>query len=89
MKNLLSLIVLPALLLAPWANAYDKVIVSRKVQDFYEVEGGRLFIKTRFCYEYVLSDKALLEVYSPSGYSAGMLVFSSGRKCDVERLIHV
>lgn len=81
--------ILLAMTANPFAFAYDRVTVTRKIQDLYEAQDGRLYIKTRLCYEYVLHDKALLQVYSPSGYSAGKLIFSSGRSCDVERLIHV
>ena len=71
------------------AADYYKVQVTRKSQDFYEVVGSNIYIKTRYCYEYVYYEDAILKIDSPYGYNVGEIIFvgSNGAKCDVERVL--
>ena len=68
------------------ADVY-KVTVTRKGHDLYEVQGGQIYIKTRYCYEYVYSDEAILRVDSPGGFNIGKIFFSGGASCDVEKVL--
>ena len=72
-----------------FASDYYKVQVTRKAQDFYEVVGQGIYIKTRFCYEYVYSADAILKIDSTVGYTIGEIVFvgSGSGKCDIEKLL--
>ena len=71
------------------ATASDdyKVTVTRTDQDLYEVQGGKNFIKTRYCYEYATWDDAILRIDSPFGYSAGKIIFQNGASCDVAMVL--
>ena len=56
----------------------------------YEVVGqGGVYVKTRYCYEYVYSSDAILKINSPGGFNIGEIIFvgSGSNKCDVEKLI--
>lgn len=77
------------LVVAMTANAADvfKVTVTRSSDDLYEVSGGKAYIKTRYCYEYVYGDEAILRIDSPGAYTIGKLIFSSGTSCDVEKIL--
>jgi hypothetical protein len=72
-----------------FASDYYKVDVTRKGQDFYEVVGRGIYIKTRYCYEYVYGSEAILKIDSPSGYTVGEIIFvgNGGNKCDVEKVL--
>ena len=71
------------------AADYYKVKVTRKGQDFYVVDGQSIYIKTRYCYEYVYNSDAIVKIDLPYGYSVGEIIFvdSSGSKCDIEKLL--
>ena len=83
------LLVFMASILPVVVHASDvyKVTVTRKGQDLYEVQGGQVYIKTRYCYEYVYGDESILRIDSPAGYSVGKLIFNSGTSCDVEKVL--
>ncbi len=49
---------------AEGAEVY-KVTVTRKSDDLYQVQGQKIFVKTRYCYEYVYGDEAILRIDSP------------------------
>jgi hypothetical protein len=72
-----------------WGSDYYKVDVTRKGQDLYAVDGQGIYIKTRYCYEYVYSTEAILKIDSPSGYTVGEIIFvgNGGSKCDIEKLL--
>jgi hypothetical protein len=75
---------------ATMASDYYKVQVTRKGQDLYEVVGqGGLYVKTRYCYEYVYFADAILKIDSPVGFNIGEIIFvgSGSNKCDVEKLL--
>ncbi len=63
--------------------------VTRKAQDLYEVLGQGIYIKTRFCYEYVYYSDAIVKIDAAVGYTIGEIFFvgSGGNKCDIERLL--
>jgi len=52
-----------------------ELTVNRKGQDLYEVVGYGIFIRTRFCFTFGFSKRALLKYESRAGYSKGKLVF--------------
>ena len=51
------------------------ITVTRKGQDFYQIDGTNIFIKTRYCYEYSYSQDAFLIIDSQSGYNKGKIIF--------------
>ncbi|MCX7880085.1 MAG: hypothetical protein N2517_05440 [Ignavibacteria bacterium] len=61
------------------------VHVTRKAQDLYKVEGTKIYIKTRFCYEYCYYQEALLKYWGYS-YDKGKLIFKGGQEYDVEEV---
>jgi hypothetical protein len=71
------------------ATDYYKTQVTRKSQDFYEVVGQGMYIKTRYCYEYVYYSDVILKVDSPYGYTVGEIIFvnDGGGKCDIEKIL--
>ncbi|MCB9312591.1 MAG: hypothetical protein H6568_07465 [Lewinellaceae bacterium] len=52
-----------------------KVEVTRKGSNLYKVEGTKLFIETRYCYEYATYEDAILKVEGNYGYSKGKVFF--------------
>lgn len=66
---------------APLTDALaDKLTVTRKSQDFYEVLEGRFYIQTRACYEYVY--------YTPAVVSGSDLIFlETGKTCQIQRIL--
>ncbi|MBK7341691.1 MAG: hypothetical protein IPJ06_00455 [Saprospiraceae bacterium] len=52
-----------------------KVEVTRKGSNLYKLEGTKLFIETRYCYEYATYEDAILKVESNYGYSKGKVIF--------------
>jgi hypothetical protein len=78
-----------SLLFANPCLRYYKIEVTRKGQDLYEVVGQSIYVKTRYCYEYVYYTDAILEIDSSSGYTIGEIIFvdEGGSKCDVEKLL--
>lgn len=80
MRRLLTSLVL--LLFAGSAVADDyEVSVTRKGSNLYKVDLKQIIVKTRYCYEYVFYENALLRM---SGYSGDIIFMDSGGKCDVE-----
>jgi hypothetical protein len=71
------------------ASDYYKVQVTRKAQDLYQVDFQSIYVKTRFCHEYVHSSEAILKIDSQYGYNIGEIIFvgNGGGKCDVEKLL--
>ena len=71
------------------ATEYYKVQVTRKSDNLYEVVGQGIYVITRYCYEYVYYEDAILKIDSPYGYTAGEIIFvkSPGSKCDIEKLV--
>lgn len=55
------------------AGAYE-VTVTRKGSNLYQLLEANIWLKTRYCYEYVNYDDAILKV-SGYGYSKGKIVF--------------
>jgi hypothetical protein len=67
------------------ADEYYKVTVTRKGSDLYQINGNNTYILTRYCYEYVYYEDAILKM---SG-STGEIIFvgSGGSKCDVVQIL--
>lgn len=70
--------------LAAEAADYYRVNVRRVGQDLYRETGSRYLIKTRYCYEYVYGEDAILIWEGSGAWSGSRLVFESGSECDVE-----
>ena len=56
------------------SGAYD-VLVTRKGQDLYRVDGTSTYLRTQFCYEYAYAQKAVLRYRSLGAAGSGTLVF--------------
>ena len=69
------------------ASDVYEVTVTRKDQDLYEVLGADVYIKTRYCYEYVYYDDAILKIDSNYGFNIGTIMFDSGDTCDVAKIL--
>jgi len=65
--------------------------VSRVENDFYEDSAQDVIIHTRYCYEYVYSQAAILTVDSPYGYNIGTILFDDILQniCDVQRVLFI
>lgn len=78
---------------ATWASDTYKVQVTRKGQDLYKIEGqgGSMYIKTAYCYEYATWEEAILILNSQpfSGSIAiGKIIFTSGSTtCQVDMIV--
>lgn len=57
-----------------------QVSVTRKDQNLYKVDNQPFWVKTRYCYEYVYYEDAVLSSYS-------IVFLDSGSKCDVEGVL--
>jgi hypothetical protein len=69
------------------ASDVSKVNVTRQEQDLYKVEYQKIYIKTRYCYEYVHYNNAVLRIDNRYGYNIGKIIFSNGRSCDVQKIL--
>ena len=75
----------PGITSAPRAlppNGRYRVALTRLTRNIYRDTGSRLVFVTRYCYEYVYGDTAVLLSGGNSGVST--LIFSNGNECDVE-----
>jgi hypothetical protein len=52
-----------------------RVSVRRIDSDLYQITGKDIYIKTRYCYEYVYNEEVILEITSSYGYSKGKIYF--------------
>jgi hypothetical protein len=81
MKNLL---LLGLLFLAGAAQAeMYRVTVTKVADNLYKTSSG-LLIVTKYCYEYAISDSAIL-IYDRYSYD-NKLVFERGDSCEVEKV---
>ena len=62
-------------------NDNYEVSVTRKGSNLYKIDAKNIYIRTRYCYEYVYSENAFLKM---SGYSDKIIFFDSGGRCDVK-----
>ena len=62
-----------------------KVNVTRVESNLYKDTNSGIYIKTRYCYEYAYSQDATLKW--EGAYGNNWLIFDSGTKCDVEKLL--
>lgn len=61
------------------ADNYE-VSVTRKGSNLYKVDGENIFVHTRYCYEYVYYENAILKM---NGNYGEIVFIDSGEKCDV------
>ncbi len=89
MEKIKLLFVVALVLVAHSVSAADyyRVSLTRAGQDLYRDTTSGVIVKTRYCYEYVWYDDAVLQFDSLYGYNIGKVVFSNGQTCDVERLL--
>lgn len=52
-----------------------KVSLSRKGSNIYKVEGTKIWLETRYCYEYAIREEVILIVESNYGFSKGKIIF--------------
>jgi hypothetical protein len=65
-----------------------KVTVSRVDANLYRVDGTKVYIQTRWCFEYAVMDDAVLRYDPAEGpYGDNRLFFDSGGECDVVKVI--
>lgn len=64
------------------ADNYE-VSVTRKGSNQYKVDGKNIYVHTRFCYEYVYSERSFLRMV---GYTGEIIFLDSGGKCDVKNV---
>ena len=58
-----------------------QVSVTRKGSNLYKVTGKDIYIFTRYCYEYVYYEDAILRM---NGYLGEIIFLDEGKKCDVK-----
>ena len=68
---------------APASNVYA-VTVSRIDSNTYFSSTSKLMILTKYCYEYVYYDNAILTMTGSTGSFDGTIRFSNGSTCDVD-----
>jgi len=64
---------------ASWAGDYS-LSVTRKGQNSYKVDSKQVYVHTKYCYEYVYYDDAVLRMDGRKG----TIVFSDGEDCQVD-----
>lgn len=52
-----------------------KVNIKRIDSNIYEIVGGSIYIKTRYCYEYTYGEDAILDINTSYGFNIGKLIF--------------
>jgi hypothetical protein len=65
-----------------------RVTVTRKDHDLYRIDLTKLYVKTKYCYEYVYSEEALL-TYERGGLE-NKLIFDKRpltASCDVDKVL--
>lgn len=65
------------------ADTY-RVNVTRKDSNFYKVTGSDIYIITKYCYEYVYYEDAILNM---NGYVGKIIFLKSGESCDVRAVL--
>lgn len=83
-KKALIIIILLAAGAALATDYYKLESVTRVEQDLYKALNGT-YIQTRYCYEYVYSEDAIL-VWVGEGSWDNEIIFDNGNKCDVKRI---
>ena len=58
-----------------------QVSITRKGSNLYKVTGKDIYIFTRYCYEYVYYEDAILRM---NGYLGEIIFLDEGEKCDVK-----
>jgi hypothetical protein len=51
------------------------VDVTRKGSNLYEIVDKKIYIETKYCYEYATQDEVVLIVESSYGYTKGKIIF--------------
>lgn len=73
-------------IMVPSANHAEvyKVSLTRKDSNLYQVDMGKLFLRTRYCYEFAMAQDAVVDT------DRMQVVFLGGigsTKCDIEMLL--
>jgi hypothetical protein len=63
------------------ADEMYKVNVNRESDDLYKDTLSNSYIKTRYCYEYVYYQDAILDA------TTSKLIFGNNRECDVDKIL--
>lgn len=83
MKFTRVLLLLLIILIFPALAGADNfsVSVTRKGNNLYKIDGQKIYIHTRYCYEYAYSENAFLKM---SGYFGILMFLDSRWECDVQ-----
>ena len=87
--TLFRLFVLLMLVAPVQAAELHKVVVTYKSQNLYEllyINKG-LYVKTRFCFQMVFLNNAVLRIDNRHGHTIGEITFDDGSKCVVEKIL--
>jgi hypothetical protein len=72
------------LVAAIWPSVADadnyEISVTRKGPNLYKIDGRDIFVRTRYCYEYVYSEESYLRM---NGFSGEIIFLDAEEKCDV------
>ena len=60
-----------------------KVSLTRKDQDFYQVSFGKIFVRTKYCYEYAYGEDAIIDTEKREVIFLG----SRPTKCDLDMIL--
>lgn len=52
-----------------------KIEVTKKAPNIYRIEGTKIYLETKYCYEYANRETVFLNITSSYGYSKGDLIF--------------
>ena len=81
----LALVLMCAAFAAESAHAeLYKVQARRLDSNLYELDRGKAYALTRYCYEYTYGDDAIVDW---SGYGGDIVFKDSGTKCDIKKLL--
>ena len=74
------------------AEDYYKIEVTREDANLYKINGTKMYLRTKYCYEYAMSQDAVLVWKGNGSFSGSQLVFLDyeGKvddKCDVVSLL--
>jgi hypothetical protein len=69
---------------AAMAGTRYELSVTRKESNLYEADGARAIILTKYCFEYVYSEDAVLDWDGRNGY---IVFLGQGNRCDVGQVV--
>lgn len=64
---------------------YYRIYVTRVEKDLYRTTDNKIFIKTKYCWEWARNEEVIL-VYNKYSRFDNKLIFKNGTSCDVEKV---